>query len=262
MKIIKIFVVVVSLVLVGCGTTKYSLLYDTEVTYNFKNDTGEPLTFSLEPLYNGIFFSVHNNSDQTAKIIWDKSYFIMPNGNSYKALNIDILKEEKEIVDKAQYVSIIPSRSTFKRFTTASINASRDVFEKTIMFYSRWGNVGSGYIRHLSEEFIRSNSYWDPSIEVLRATRGKEYDLNMITGLQPVNEFIAGSNNLGMGLVIEHVGVEKEYRFDIEIDKVSAIRSVVEKDLEGTIKSTTYVIDYALDVPSMTWKKVGIELTD
>ena len=71
--------------LVGCGT-QYSLLYKTNVIPSFESST-TPLSFTIDPLYNGVVFTVRNNSDHTAKIIWDKSYFIMPDGNSYKALN-------------------------------------------------------------------------------------------------------------------------------------------------------------------------------
>ena len=117
LKLLKILTVV--FMLSGCST-QYSLLYKTNVMPNFKADKTDPLTFSLDPRPNGIHFTVQNNSDQTAKIIWDKSYFIMPDGNSFKALNADLLGEGYTTVIKAQYVSTIPSKSTFSRFTTAA----------------------------------------------------------------------------------------------------------------------------------------------
>ncbi|MDQ1363003.1 MAG: hypothetical protein QG652_863, partial [Pseudomonadota bacterium] len=59
----------------------------------------------------------------------------------------------------------------------------------------------------------------------------------------------------------EHRGTEKEYRFDIRIDKVHAIRKIDVFE-EGKPSRSIYMLDFTLDVPSMKWSKIGTELKD
>jgi hypothetical protein len=259
--------------LTGCGT-QYSLLYKTDVVTAFKNDSSEPLTFAIDPLYNGIIFTVRNNSDQTARIIWDKSYFIMPDGNSYKALNTDILKEEKEIVHKAKYVSTIPSKASFTRFTTSSLNADKIRTGEAYGFATTWQNYTSVHIKYLVEDFIRYGSYWAITVKVdpFASSPGQTEEAAELNALIPIGNSVRKNNNLGLGLVIEHRGKEKEYRFDIKITKVHAVKKVnvseenksyKEKSAEKDIShQTKYILDYTFDVPSNKWEKVGIELKD
>lgn len=248
------------LILAGCGT-QYSLLYNTKVAADFRSENTDPFTFYIDPVPNGIIFTVRNNSDQTAKIIWDKSYFIMPDGNSYKALNTDILKEEQEIVVKAQYVSVIPSRATFSRFTTASVNASKFKFEEAAVFSSTWQNYTTTNIKYLEAEFLSYGNYWPLTVNVdVSDVMPKENDeIKIRNALNSISNEVARNNNLGFGLVIEHRGTEKEYRFDIKITKIHAVKKVnVAKD--GESAKTKYILDYTFDVPSNKWQKVGAEL--
>lgn len=252
----------------GCST-QYSLLYKADVKPNFKTENNDQLTFNLLPLYNGILFSVHNNSDQTARIIWDKSYFIMPDGNSFRALNTDILKEQKEIVDKAKYVSTIPSRSTFTRFTTATLNANKIRFENINAFYSSWNNYNSVNIKYLTEEFIRYGIYWPNviKINVPPAFNDEERIRNenaTMDELNPLGNKMINNNNLGLGLVIEQNGIEKEYRFDIRISTIDAVKQVATpiKNDDGVSEATIqkYIIDYTFDLSANKWERNGAEL--
>ena len=91
----------------GC-TKVYKVAYQTSLADSDRLDfEDEYFAFKFVPLPNGIWFDIYNKTKTTAKIIWDKSYFIMPDGNSYKALNTDLLKEERRIAEKAKYLSLI-----------------------------------------------------------------------------------------------------------------------------------------------------------
>lgn len=92
----------VAITISSCSVN-YELSYDTYLENSepkglrFQDDS---FIFNFIPVSNGIFFSINNLTDTTAFLIWDKSYFIEPDGNSYKAINLDLLKVEDEIVHK------------------------------------------------------------------------------------------------------------------------------------------------------------------
>jgi len=64
------------------------------------------VTFDVKPF--GILFDIENLSEKNLYLIWDKSYFINPDGSTSKALNTDILETNSKIVEKENYESIIP----------------------------------------------------------------------------------------------------------------------------------------------------------
>jgi hypothetical protein len=244
----------------GC-TVNYSLEYDTTLKHNETSGNND-LDFKFTPLYNGVMFTIVNNSDETARILWDKSYFIMPNGNSSKALNPDLLREEKEIVDKSSNVSTVPSRSEFSRFTTSTLNATKFAFANISSFYTRIGSYESSSIRILNDEFVRSENYWPYQVVVDMGSAMNDSTKTQVAirGLETISNFVEMNNHLGVGFVIEQSGKEEEYRFDILIDKVHAIRKVSESSSEGKSTRVYYLLDFTYSTESKQWIKVGREI--
>jgi hypothetical protein len=267
MKVLAILSLI--LALSGCAT-EYSLLYKTKVTPSPSVASSKAFTFNLAPLPNGIVFSVVNNTNQTAKIIWDKSYFIMPDGNSYKALNTDILREQKEVVDKAQYISSIPSKSTFTRFTTATLNASKITQENVSVFVAKWNGYDTTHVSSVRQEFLHYGAYWPVSTkaDVAMATNDKKTgsikkltsmeEAKVLKALKPIGNTIQKGNKLGIGLVIEHEGVENEYRFDVVVEQIDAVKTTkIQQEVTPTIEK--HWLDFTYDVATDNWQKVEIE---
>src|SRR5271169_2818751 len=113
-----IILISVSIVLFGC--VSYRTLYDTYLlnsdppkSLQFKDNNFE---FVFQPVENGIWFQVKNLNEKPAFLEWDRSYFIEPSGNSYKALNTDLVNENSETKIKEKYESILPPNAIFQRF--------------------------------------------------------------------------------------------------------------------------------------------------
>lgn len=112
-----------SFLITSCST--YYFTYDTYLeksnprSLQYKDSL---FKFSFIPVPNGIYFKIDNLSSKPAYILWDNCYFILPNGNSSKALNIDLLSMATEVLIKEKNESIIPPNSSYARFTTSNIN--------------------------------------------------------------------------------------------------------------------------------------------
>lgn len=232
----------------GCST--YLVDYKTDVSKHEQPPTKEDsLTFEIRPVSKGIIFTIQNESQENAKIIWDKSYFITPDGNSYKALNTDLLDEDSKVAQKSSHESIIPSNASFTRFTTPTTRAHEIKYTDVSQFYSSWNNSIVGYSLITNEKVIRVSPYWQNSF----VAKGKE-DLK-----KQINDLYTHSkenNKLGLGLMVEHAGVEREYRFDIRIDEIHVI-----KPHEDTkTKETTYTLEYIVDIKTGQCREVGQEI--
>jgi hypothetical protein len=252
-----ICLVIFSIIFITGCSTHYSIIYETRLSKSENLSlTEDDFEFNFFPTYNGIVFEIKNNSDQTARLIWDKSYFIMPNGNSYKALNTDILKEDYEVVAKAEYVSTIPSNSKFKRFTTSSLNSAKMKYTTISEFNLRLNTSDISYTQIIKEEFILSNSYWTPTILIESAVT----DTTASELLKPISDFINTNNNLGLGLMLEHNGIEKEYRFDFIITKAHFIRYKLNSSDELGNTTDKYYLEYTFFVEEKKWENVHKEL--
>jgi hypothetical protein len=255
-KTILILAIFTIILITGC-TTNYSIIYES-VLKNSDNLTSieDDFEFNFHPIYNGIIFEIKNNSNQTARLIWDKSYFIMPNGNSYKALNTDILKEDYEVVEKAEYISTIPSNSKFKRFTTSALNTTKFEYSTISQLNLRLNTSDISYSQVINEGYIVSNPYWIPTIY----TESTVKDTTVSEVLKPISDFINVNNNLGLGLMLEHNGIEKEYRFDFIITKAHFIYYKYNTSEESGTSAGKYVLEYTFFVEEKEWEHVHQEL--
>jgi len=258
---LRFWTVLACIFLTGCST-KYFIKYDTTIKCS-NSTTDSELNFKFIPLYNGIMFTIINNSNKTVRVLWDKSYFIMPNGNSTKALNPDLLREEQEIVIKSSNESTVPSRSEFSRFTTSTLNATKFAFSNISSFYTRIESYETSSIRIINDEFVRSDNYWPYKIKVKAGSMIEgEKNQSIIKQLENISNFVELNNNLGVGFVIESSGLEVEYRFDISIDKIHIIKKVFEPPSRFNSSRKFYVLDFTYSTESDKWIKVGKEIQD
>ena len=91
-------------------------------------------------------------------LIWDKSYFIEPTGNSSKALNTDILETNQKILAKENYESVIPQESHFARFTSSAKNLTSFSMYNSLTIYNevtKTLNTNQAY-----SKFYLTAPYW------------------------------------------------------------------------------------------------------
>jgi hypothetical protein len=120
------FLLVLVVCLFGCvSSSKYLTEYDTYLkgsetkSLQFKDNR---FSFDFVPMPNGVLFTIINKTETPATLLWDHCYFIQPDGNSSKALNMDLLGENSETKEKAKYESVLPPNARFSRFTTSVLN--------------------------------------------------------------------------------------------------------------------------------------------
>lgn len=111
--------------LTSCTTT-------LEVDYRFDVVVPEDLApsaeadaafdFNFEVVPTGIYFTAQNNSSAPAIIDWQNCFFIDTSGNTYNALNTDILDETDEVAFKSANRTQLPAKGRVSRFTTATVN--------------------------------------------------------------------------------------------------------------------------------------------
>lgn len=229
----KLFIIL--FLLVSCSTN-YHIIYDTYLEgskekVNYFQDN--KFNFEFTPVHNGLFFTIKNLTDKVAYLIWDRTYFIQPDGNSYKAINTDTLEEDKQISYKENYESILPPKSLFKRFTTSDINAHKFKSEDITIYKDYVNNISTEKI--ISSEWIGASRFW-PLI-------AKKDDLINVT------EYITNNNNMGIGFVIKQGEKEFEYNFNFKFKKASAMQEIKSYEM------TKWVEKYSAEEDAWIWKK-------
>jgi len=208
----RILAVLFSLLwLVSCARD-YALFYRTHidgVDDNRSKVSTEKFEFEFYPAYNGIYFTIINLTDKSATLIWDKCYIIEPDGNSYKAVNMDVFSEQKETLIKSNYESIIPPHSKLSRFTTASTNIS--MFTLDIVNAYRTFSPNSIQSDMVSYSKAVPGDYWKPFI----TAKPKNLLNNPYT-------FMLDRNYLGIGFHIIHDGQNLEYTYRLKVHAVEA----------------------------------------
>ena len=219
-------------VLTSCYTT-YFLGYDTYLdrhstadapSLDFKDDK---FAFSFLPVHNGVYFTIKNLTEDNAYILWDKCYFVEPEGNSFKALNTDILQSSSEVRQKENYESIVPARSTFARFTTSALNVEKFSSYNAQSISRLFVNTRSASLYSSSfvqyKEFLSYGSYWPVYVpdnqipDQFRLLPEKEKSLYLTTkGV----EYVKANDNLGLGLALRIGSETKEYKFNFKFHKV------------------------------------------
>lgn len=217
----NILVIMLSILLTSCSVN-YILIYKTELKNPKSNNLhyeDEKFSFDFIPFYNGIYFSIKNEIDSTASLIWDKSYFITPEGNSFKALNIDLLNEQTETLLKGTNESIIPSKSIFARFTTPTTNIGKITYAQMLEITSYLAGSQFSYTNVNTKNYVTAGCYWTVSVEKNESCRTCDI---LSESLNRVSEFIKKNNSLGLGIVISQGIRQYEYRFDFKVVEIDA----------------------------------------
>jgi hypothetical protein len=211
-KILSIFSLIFSCFFFGCATT-YLTRYETHLlnsdpkTLHFKDDKFE---FSFEPVPNGIYFMIKNLTDDPAILDWDRSYFIEPNGNSSKLLNVDLIEENSETASKAKYESILPPGADFGRFTTSALRVA-----KFIKVDSRYFTIGNMTFHHTNmNTFYNYGRYWP-----------EKYSGTQIETYKRIKDYVLNNNKMGVGFSIKTKDTVLNYKFDFRIHKVSVFKT-------------------------------------
>jgi hypothetical protein len=211
----------------GCATTYrtdyHTYLLESEPKSLHFNDA--VLAFEFQPVPNGIWFKIENQSETPGFLIWDRCYFIAPNGNSFKALNIDLLDENEETRAKATNESILPPKAIFSRFTTSILNLG----ELSTLNITGISNYfpGTGFHVSVSEmnRFYRIGRYWPDLYDIYWDSLGVR-DVKR-PGSLLADEVLAGiisyainNDKMALGMCIRIGETLYDYRFDFRFDKI------------------------------------------
>lgn len=235
----------------ACTTT-----YD--VVYGFRlegSEAGAPLetsdgafSFKFWPNVAGIEFVAKNLTEDDASLDWDQSFFVQPDGNTYKALNTDVLDEANEIVMKSRYSSIIPAGAKLHRFTSATVRAEKlgwvsisEVGTQVANSRLQWSESEASWLWTGTTSHARTTS-----ILVGESWRAWPYfpmhfsvnsELEVPAALDDLADKLRSGATMGLGLTISHKGAERAYRFKFSIDRVFVIANVLgTRDEDGELK--------------------------
>jgi len=241
----SIILFLILILFISCSTT-YKISYDTYLKDSLKKDlkySDDKFDFSFIPVSNGIWFTVKNKTNKTAYLVWDKTYFIEPSGNSYKALDVDALNTIEEIARKENNEDLIPANSNYARFTTPKNNLNKFEQYDYITINSIFTN--STYTSSNYYKFFEAGAYWKTTIqnEAKNNNYGKDswerpaYEGDLLeSNSEQLKDFLINNNNLGLGLYIRHGEENYEYRFDFKIKQATIYEG------DGDEKSTVRIL--------------------
>ncbi|MBP7462253.1 MAG: hypothetical protein KBA26_13275 [Candidatus Delongbacteria bacterium] len=190
----------------------YAIFYQSHidgVANNLNKVSNDKFEFALYPTYNGIYFTIINLTDKSATLVWDKCYIVEPDGNSFKAANMDVFSEQRETLLKSSYESIIPPHSKLSRFTTASTNIS--MFSMDMVNVYKTFTSNRIQYEMISYDKTIPGYYWKPYITA------KPNEI-----LNTPFLFMMDNNNLGIGFHLIYDGQSLEYFFRIKVHSVEA----------------------------------------
>lgn len=111
----------------SCSTTidlEYAFVLKQQNTSKHLGFEDAQFEFNFHALPSGVWFTVHNSSDQSATLDWDHCFFVMPNRNTFNALNTDILNESDKVSSRSAHRTQVPIATSVSRFTTATVATS------------------------------------------------------------------------------------------------------------------------------------------
>lgn len=219
------------LLFISCSTT-YKVSYDTYLKDSPNKElkySDDKFEFVFIPVANGIWFTIKNNSDRTAYLVWDKSYFIEPSGNTYKALDIDVINTINEVARKENNESPIPAKSSYSRFTTPNTNLQKFQEYNTVIVTNYFTNYT--YSTTFKSDFFDAGAYWVTTLKKEDAGSGVNYygeggkiedgDTFLDKNCIAIRNDIQQNNKLGLGFYIKRDDQEYEYRFDFKVKQVN-----------------------------------------
>jgi hypothetical protein len=230
------------MVLGGCCTT-FRVVYATEIdgADSLRFEDAE-FAFSFLPVYNGVVFEIYNKTDTPAYLNWDKTYFVQPDGNSFKAVNADILITADKLADKEAYESVVPPRARFARFTTSAPNVSflsaTSVAEITNA--TRSGDtirvVATG--SSTTWEAFRAGAFWP--IGLTRMNLGLTDEWLSAKG-DELALYVRQNDRMGIGFYMIHGETPKEYRFDFRFSRVQVFGEEIDPSTWKRVSRLMYI---------------------
>lgn len=223
-----LILLIVILILHSCKIS-YLVTYQTYLDGNPDelleyNDSLIKVKFDPKP--NGILFDIENLTKNNLYLVWDKSYFIEPDGSSSKALNQDILETIKDIRDKESFISVIPQRAHFKRYTCSSKNLNEFSSYNSADFYSE--ALQSINTLAVYSKFYYKGAYWYLGEKISYSSKSEIPNITNQVALE-VQKRIISNNDLGMGLLLSNRDKEIEYHFKFPI-KVAEVYKKTSQD--------------------------------
>jgi len=216
--------------LFSCSTT-FTAWYDTRLDPPQSDPLkleDDKFAFQFQPLNNGIYFKVFNKTDKPAYLVWEKSFFIQPDGNSYKAANTDLLDTASKLTQNQKDESTIPSHAYIARFTTPANNIQEFKYEQITTVTSQLYTtpfaptlITSG--NTTLSDFFKAGSFFPLSSVTLSGENLTSATLNRM-GTDLI-EHIKANDNLGLGFYIMYDDKPTEYQFTFKFIKVSIYAS-------------------------------------
>lgn len=258
----------------SCATTvELDYAYDISSELREEPDgsfTDGRFTFDFIAIPTGVLFSITNKTGEPAYLRWDDCYFVEPNGNTYNALNTDLIKETDVNLTqaaKSQFLTQVPSKATVTRFTTATTNAeagsvvtSVEVANMLTTANYTWSGSGwswstpsaSALVSSYADSFrmVKEEDYWYAKRYYPTKKRGSHQQL--IDDLDSLTREISSDRPMGLGLCLVSEDEATNYRFDFTIDAVVATRTIKDSDVRGG-KTKSQKVEYGISQKSNEW---------
>jgi len=263
------------------GCSSYNIIYQCELdkhTGNKLHYEDQLFSFDFIPGYNGIYFVIKNKTNQTAFLQWNKTYFAQPDGNTYHALNYDVVEISEKALNRLPNESIIPPDGIIARFTTSlnrmevidystikSLNNHYGTIHRdrqTATIHSR--NTELTKIKH--ESYVVIANYWPYCIKLEDQISNPEN-----SKLQELSKFLSNNNEIKYGFSIKTAKDIKEYNFVLKITQADIV-GIVTRDLydtDGNVKRNVkgytqteelnMIIFSANQKDNWQWKKTDVE---
>jgi hypothetical protein len=242
----RLSILLLTLPLLGCKTTidlDYAFALEQSGSASDLTFEDERFAFAFEVVPSGVWFQVHNLTDAAAYIDWSNTFFVIPSGNVFNALNTDIINESNEVAARSLNRTQVPTGAVVSRFTTATVNAK----ESNLVLATEVGSMlsttnvtwststgytwrpdesarsSASYARALvtSEvEYWSARQFWPGSLTV---SPGRELE-----ALQRLSQGIETERPIALGIRLAFGNDFRDYRFDFPIAAIfaSQIKSV------------------------------------
>jgi hypothetical protein len=219
--------------------------------------------FNFVALPSGVLFTIQNLSEEPAYIVWDDCYFVEPSGNTFNALNTDLVDESDSTAVqamKSNYKTQVPAGTSVTRFTTATtntqtvtrVNSTQISLDLTSINYTYDGgswywsdplvssttrNFAMGLQQSTANNEWTASRYYPGSIKTA-STSGKDRRLN--AKLDKLRAKIEQDQPMSLGLRMDCGGETFNYRFDFQVEVVFASRKATIRQPNGQ-RVRTYV---------------------
>lgn len=216
----------------------------------------ERFKFQFVALSSGVLFTIENLGDEPAYIVWDDCYFVEPSGNTFNALNTDLVEESDSTAVqamKSNYKTQVPAGTSVTRFTTATTNthtvtrikAAQVSLDLTSTNYrydgSGWywsdpqvsttvRNYALGLQQSSATNEWEASRYYPASFKT-SSSSGK--DRRLTAKLNALNAKVEQDQPMTLGLRVDCGEDTINYRFDFQVEVIFASRTVVKRGSNG-----------------------------